>query len=64
MPVPRFTQTPLERRMLAGACEASAAKERGARCRMPGSAQRPRDFIIRAEGYEQLAAKCMGMARP
>jgi len=50
--------------MLAGACEASAAKERGARCRMPGSAQRPRDFIIRAEGYEQLAAKCMGMARP
>ena len=62
MAVPVFTPAPLEWRLLARACQACAARERERAAACPDR-RNARDFIISAEGYEQLAAKCMEMAR-
>jgi len=57
MSVPTFT--PLEYRILAGACETVAAKERERAAACASTHPRnSRNFIMSAESYDQLAVRC------
>ena len=60
MDLPTFT--PLEWRMLAGACETVAEKERE-RAAACIDRQNKRDLQNSAETYERLAERCMQTAR-
>jgi len=60
MELPTFT--PVEWRMLAGACEALADRERERAEAIGG--REARDYFISAESYERLAERCMRLAKP
>jgi hypothetical protein len=56
------TLTPLEWRILAGACETVAERER-ARAAQCTDRQNARDLRSSAETYQRLAERCMNLAR-
>jgi hypothetical protein len=60
MELPTFT--PLEWRILAGACQTVAEKER-ARAAECTNRQNARDLHNSAETYQRLAERCMNLAR-
>lgn len=62
MPPIAPTFTPLEWRQIAGACETVAEKERARAAELTGNDAR--GFLISAELYERLAARCMATTRP
>jgi len=63
MPPHTPTFTPLEWRQLAHACQMVAEKSR-ARATELGGDPAARGFVIDAERFERLAARCMEMTRP
>lgn len=62
MPPIAPTFTPLEWRQIAGAYETVAEKERARAAELTGTDAR--GFLISAELYARLAARCMKMTRP